>query len=314
VTSNTTVNLTTASVTTGKFDISLTGAFDGSVTSVPITIGNSSASFYYKDTTAGSPTITAAATGLTSGTQIETIAAPNIGGGGSSGGGAYTPPTTPAPTPTPTSTPTPTPWPAGTVDLKGKVDTRGVFNQIVSGSSADGMAKVTVDINTTGLTADGTPLTTISVSPMPNPPTPPSGANAIGLTYDFGPSGARFDRVVTITLKIQISPDSDGTISAQLTHFTAFAVFGPVVVTQSPTPTPPSTTVTIPPATTPAPSTVATPPAQSPVVTPTSTVPATSNPPVPASTPFAWWIIVVIVAALVIIMIIILVIRRGNRK
>jgi len=59
VTANTTIDLTSDSGT-GRFDISPSGAFDGSITSVTITDGTNSASFYYHDTTAGTPTITAA--------------------------------------------------------------------------------------------------------------------------------------------------------------------------------------------------------------------------------------------------------------
>jgi hypothetical protein len=43
------------------------------ITSVPITSGSSSATFWYGDTTTGTPTITAAATGLTSATQQEIV-------------------------------------------------------------------------------------------------------------------------------------------------------------------------------------------------------------------------------------------------
>ena len=59
VTAATTVNLTSTSAA-GKFDTSATGLFNGTVTSVSIAAGANSASFYYKDTTAGTPTITAA--------------------------------------------------------------------------------------------------------------------------------------------------------------------------------------------------------------------------------------------------------------
>jgi len=45
------------------------------ITSVTIAAGNSSVSFAYDDSTAGTPTLTAAATGLTSGTQQETVQA-----------------------------------------------------------------------------------------------------------------------------------------------------------------------------------------------------------------------------------------------
>jgi len=59
VSADTTVSLTSTSGT-GRFDTSAAGAFDGTITSVTITNGTNSASFYYKDTTAGVPTITAA--------------------------------------------------------------------------------------------------------------------------------------------------------------------------------------------------------------------------------------------------------------
>jgi len=68
----TTVNLTSSSAT-GKFDTSASGLFNGTIVSVTIAAGANSASFFYKDTTAGTPTITAASAGLTSGTQQVTV-------------------------------------------------------------------------------------------------------------------------------------------------------------------------------------------------------------------------------------------------
>ena len=67
--SNVTINLASASAT-GAF-------FSGAtrVTSVAIPAGGSSASFTYEDTTAGTPTLTAAAAGLSSATQPETVLA-----------------------------------------------------------------------------------------------------------------------------------------------------------------------------------------------------------------------------------------------
>jgi len=70
-TSARTVNLTKTG-TTGVFrDVTDTTT----ITSISIPIGSSSASFIYRDTVIGSPTLTAASTGLTSGTQVETIVA-----------------------------------------------------------------------------------------------------------------------------------------------------------------------------------------------------------------------------------------------
>ncbi len=65
-----TVNLTT---TSGNGLFSLTQGGTTPITSVTIPAGTSSATFYYGDTTAGHPTLTAATTGLTSGTQSETV-------------------------------------------------------------------------------------------------------------------------------------------------------------------------------------------------------------------------------------------------
>ena len=70
---------TTVPITVTLSSSSAGGAFSstsggGAITSVTIPAGSSSApTFYYGDTVAGSPTITAAATGLVSGTQTETI-------------------------------------------------------------------------------------------------------------------------------------------------------------------------------------------------------------------------------------------------
>ena len=58
-----TVNLTTDSAT-GAFDTAPDGAFDGTVTTVTIAAGEATADFYYRDTTAGSPKVTAMAEGL----------------------------------------------------------------------------------------------------------------------------------------------------------------------------------------------------------------------------------------------------------
>ncbi|MEI7860358.1 MAG: hypothetical protein WCI26_11090, partial [Acidimicrobiales bacterium] len=65
-----TVTLTSNSSGTTKFAATSGGT---AITTVSIATGFSTATFYYGDTKSGSPTITAAATGLTSGSQAETI-------------------------------------------------------------------------------------------------------------------------------------------------------------------------------------------------------------------------------------------------
>lgn len=66
----------TSSSATGRFDTSPSGLFNGTITSVTITARSSSASFYYRDTTAGTATITVAelpSLGWNPGIQQETI-------------------------------------------------------------------------------------------------------------------------------------------------------------------------------------------------------------------------------------------------
>lgn len=69
VTSPVTVQLSSATAT-GEFSASFAG---GPITSVTIPTGQSSASFYFGDTTAGSETVTAAASGLTAGSHPLTL-------------------------------------------------------------------------------------------------------------------------------------------------------------------------------------------------------------------------------------------------
>lgn len=108
VSADTTVNLSSTSGT-GRFDTSAGGSFDGSITSVTITNGSSSATFYYKDSAAGTPTIAAAESpddSWTDAVQQQTIVAPTATPTPTAG-----PTSTPTPTPVGTSTPTPTPTP-----------------------------------------------------------------------------------------------------------------------------------------------------------------------------------------------------------
>jgi hypothetical protein len=73
----TVVTLTSTSTGTTRFSTTSGGA---AVTSVTIPAGSSSASFFYGDTKAGTPTVTAASTGFTPGTQTETITPGAIAG------------------------------------------------------------------------------------------------------------------------------------------------------------------------------------------------------------------------------------------
>jgi hypothetical protein len=73
VAGTTAVALTSSSSASGKFDSIPSGPF--STTEVSLAAGSSTASFYYKDTCAGTPTVTAHVSGLADGTQQEMIVA-----------------------------------------------------------------------------------------------------------------------------------------------------------------------------------------------------------------------------------------------
>jgi uncharacterized repeat protein (TIGR01451 family) len=86
-TTATTVNLTSSSTGAGGGAYFSDNTCTTGITSVSIPTSGNTASFFYKDGTVGTPTLTAAATGLTSATQQETItAAPNAAPSVSAGG------------------------------------------------------------------------------------------------------------------------------------------------------------------------------------------------------------------------------------
>ena len=76
------------------------------------------------------------------------------------------------------------------------IDSQGIFTQAVTFTTSDGLVSLDIPSGTVGLTANGTPLTQISVLPVVSPPAPPSGDDFIGLAYDFEPSGATFNPAI----------------------------------------------------------------------------------------------------------------------
>ena len=77
---NVTTTAETVSLKTSSSGITeFAASFDGSpVSSVSISSGSSTATFFYGDSVAGTPTLTASATGLTSVTQQETVNGPSL--------------------------------------------------------------------------------------------------------------------------------------------------------------------------------------------------------------------------------------------
>lgn len=150
----------------------------------------------------------------------------------------------------------------------------------------DGQAVLTIGAGTTALTATGGPLQSISVTEVCfGLPPAPAGAYIIGCAYDYKPDGATFNPPITLTIKYDLGLLPSGfdesklviafyntatstwtvypstvdtvnhTVSAQISHFTMFAVFAPApAVTPTPTKTvaPPTPTPTVAPTPTPA--------------------------------------------------------------
>jgi len=132
------------------------------------------------------------------------------------------------------------------------VNAQGVFNQNINIWSDDQNALVSIPSGTTGLTSGGAPLTQISMIHTTTPPTFQAGAGMVDLAYDITPNGIAFDPAVNLTFTVYNLPASldpgtlqiayydttqnawitvpttfnatNNTVSAQISHFTVYAV------------------------------------------------------------------------------------------
>jgi len=164
---------------------------------------------------------------------------------GNGGGGAPPPP--------------PPPLPPDTTDVSGFVSADGTFTETVVIESVDGKYGLTINEGTTGLSGEGGPLTEIAVTEMEDQPVPPEDYYIIGLAYDFGPEGATFDPLITLTITYDeslipediveewlaialwdeatgewavfggctIDPEAN-TITAPISHFSSFTILAPI--------------------------------------------------------------------------------------
>jgi len=144
----------------------------------------------------------------------------------------------------------------GTTNVRGKVSSTGRFRELVTAPTKDEISRLNIPYNTTGLDKNLKPLTKITMLPVDAPPSLPEDWYIIGLTYDFGPSGASFDPAITLSWKYKLEdlPDNlteedlilayydtetgewvilDSTVdarnskvTAKITHFTTFALIG----------------------------------------------------------------------------------------
>jgi len=84
----------------------------------------------------------------------------------------------------------------GTVEFS--IDSEGVIQETIEATSEDGNLTITIPEDTIALDKDGDPLDSLETAVDESPPSPPEGANIIGLAYDFGPDGATFDPPITL--------------------------------------------------------------------------------------------------------------------
>ncbi|MDH5695717.1 MAG: hypothetical protein OEZ00_03810, partial [Dehalococcoidia bacterium] len=132
----------------------------------------------------------------------------------------------------------------------------GEVQQTVTVTSPDGRLTITIPQGTVAKDKNGNALGSFEVTVNETPPPPPEGANIIGLAYNFGPPGATFAPPITLTFSYDPADIPEGvaeedlvlayydedagqwvtldcvvdtvnhTITAQVSHFTTFAVIG----------------------------------------------------------------------------------------
>ena len=272
-------------------------------------------------------TLTATSTGLTSAISIifsVTTPTTNNGGvGGGGGGGVPIPARTPTRTPTQTATPIPSPTPitvniniGGTVSSM-QITSAGVVQQAVTITSTDKDISITIPAGDTVLTQEGKLTNSMVVTSNTSPPVPPADKNFIGLAYTFEPSGLTFNPPMTLVSRYDPATLPEGVneedlqlafyntatsswetltgevdtvnhkITANVAHFTTFAVIAPL-----PTPIPtPTTTPTI--AATPTPT-----PTPTPTISPTPTPSKSGN----HHHGLRWWMWLMIVIGILLVL------------
>ncbi|MEE8372897.1 MAG: hypothetical protein V3R87_04240 [Dehalococcoidia bacterium] len=171
---------------------------------------------------------------------------------------------TPVPTPVPTAVPTPTPPGIATsnpVSVASHVGDNGEVEQKIELVTADRMVTLDIEVGTKAVKGDTTPLDTMQMKVAGSPPEPPPDYVIIGTAYDLLPNGAIFNPPVPLEMaydadslpedveeeKLLIASydvvlgewellDSQArtnseTVSAQISHFTIFAILGTTAAT-----------------------------------------------------------------------------------
>jgi len=231
-------------------------------------------------------------------------------------------------------------------------DGSGITQRPFTATSPDGMLTIDIPKGTKALDKWGSPLGSLTGEVFANPPAPPADSYIIGLAYDFGTDGATFDPPITFTWRY--NPDTlpagvaeedlviayydtttkswvkltsvvdtvNHTVTAQVSHFTVYALIGTAVAatTTTTTTTTTSTTTTVTTTSTTTPTSTTTTTSTTPTKTTSSTVtttatvttPTTTTTPPPASTTNWGMIWGIIGGVIVVALIIVLIVRRRH--
>jgi len=214
-----------------------------------------------------------------------------------------------------------------------RISSIGRILETITVTSPDGKLTIIIPVNTIARDSLGNPLSSLTVDVDPDPPCPlPEDEGIIGLAYSFGPEGATFIPPIEIVftyepgeipegvleeeliiafcdedsgewIQVPAVVDADNnTVTAQISHFTTYAVIGKgivVVVPEAPGPAPEPTPEPPPtPAPAPEPTPEPTPePEPAPAPEPVTPEPAPAPAPEVIEEGLQWWIWVIIAAA-----------------
>ena len=224
----------TARTNTGTSTLNLSNVIIGDINgqSLGVTLVNSQVIISNGLTTTTASTTITTTTTITS-TTPTTTTSQTVSGGGGGGGGS-------------------TPVASGVSVITPYVNAQCVFNQNINIWSDDQNSLVSIPSGTTGLTSSGAPLTQISMIHTSTTPAFQAGAGMVDLAYNITPNGITFNPAVTLTFSVYNLPAgldpitlqiayydttqnnwitvpttfnaTNFTVSAQISHFTVYAV------------------------------------------------------------------------------------------
>ena len=149
----------------------------------------------------------------------------------------------------------------GSLNLAPYIDSQGQTLVDITITSTDGKTTILIPAGTQILDANGNPLDNIKVIVLSTPP-PPAGFKMVGPAYDCLPNGATFEPPIELTLKYKLAEvpadtnesvlvmawwdgdrwtfldstvdTAENTVTAEVSHFTPFAIFTKLPVPPQP--------------------------------------------------------------------------------